>query len=942
MLEKFILALLIVCGGLVTAQHNTSMVARLHHKTNTIAIEQELTIVNTSSSQWNNIILLDWANAFSSKNTALAARFAEDFKNKFEFSSDERKGGTSFLPSAMSTGGFEIERLPNSPDIVNLKLDEPLLPGSRRVFNLTYTVTIPDATFTDYGWDSTGNYSIKYWYLHPAPYYDGKWQYYSHKMLNDFHGSAMDMKVSLHVDSQFKAISSLSTTLKTEVDGKRSYLFEGENAREARLQIFKDESLFETLNVTSLNLVTDIKDSNLNFETKLIFLDRIATFLEDKLGTKPDEKMFFSEAYYRENPVYGLSSLPSFINPYPAGFTYEVKMLKTIARKWVESGINVNPRKEGWIQQSIMVYLMMQYIDQYYPELKISGKLSNIWGIRGFNLSQLKMNDQFPLIYMNSVRLNLDQAITTPVDSLVKINEQLAIPYKGAIGLRYLNDYLDDNTLEKTLRDLYDASGRKLVDERSFNEQIISYTDKDVSWFFDTYIDSHKRMDWKLKNVKKTADSVRFTIKNKSETILPVPVYLLENDSIISKQYINNVVGDTTITLSRKRANRIALNYERIIPEFNPRDNYKTLKGGLSLNRPLEFRLIKDVEDPEKSQIFLIPDIEFNIYDGLAIGSRFYNKNILRKPFNYSIKPAYGFGSGKIVGGASFSYSHPLQNRENRLYQVTYGMSGNRFSYADDLMFRRASAFLGFSYRPKDLRSNRRQSLSFRNIFIDRDRDPSTIVEEPDYNVFAISFTDSDPNFRRLFTYNIGAEISPNFTKADFTIEWRKLFKDSRQLNVRFFVGAFLYNGTNQNGDFFSFALDRPTDYLFDYNYYGRSEDDGLFSQQLIIAEGGFKSQLEPAFANQWITTVNTSYSIWKYVFAYGDIGLVDNRDQKPQFVYDSGIRLNLLQDYFELYFPIYSNNGWEIAQDNYDEKIRFIVSLDINTFVKLFQRRWY
>lgn len=44
---------------------------------------------------------------------------------------------------------------------------------------------------------------------------------------------------------------------------------------------------------------------------------------------------------------------------------------------------------------------------------------------------------------------------------------------------------------------------------------------------------------------------------------------------------------------------------------------------------------------------------------------------------------------------------------------------------------------------------------------------------------------------------------------------------------------------------FFSFALDRPTDYLFDFNYLGRSEDTGLVSQQIIIAEGGFKSQLD-------------------------------------------------------------------------------------------------
>ena len=172
--------------------------------------------------------------------------------------------------------------------------------------------------------------------------------------------------------------------------------------------------------------------------------------------------------------------------------------------------------------------------------------------------------------------------------------------------------------------------------------------------------------------------------------------------------------------------------------------------------------------------------------------------------------------------------------------------------------------------------------------------------------------------------------------------EYRKLTERNRQYNLRFFAGLFITNNTSNDSDYFSFALDRPTDYLFDYNYYGRSENSGLFSQQLIIAEGGFKSQLNPAFANQWITTMNGSVTIWKYIFAYGDIGLVKNHGSNAEFVYDSGVRVSLVEDYFELYFPVYSNLGWEIAESNYAERIRFIVTLDFKTLLGLFSRRWY
>ena len=161
-------------------------------------------------------------------------------------------------------------------------------------------------------------------------------------------------------------------------------------------------------------------------------------------------------------------------------------------------------------------------------------------------------------------------------------------------------------------------------------------------------------------------------------------------------------------------------------------------------------------------------------------------------------------------------------------------------------------------------------------------------------------------------------------------------------MNIRLFAGTFLSNKNDPSTDYFSFALDRPTDYLFDYEYLGRSEDTGIFSQQIIIAEGGFKSKLDTPFANQWLTTLNLSTSIWNYIQAYGDIGLVKNKGQNAKFVYDSGIRVNLVQDYFEVYFPFYSNLGWELSQPKYSEKIRFALTVDPKTLFGLFSRRWY
>lgn len=87
---------------------------------------------------------------------------------------------------------------------------------------------------------------------------------------------------------------------------------------------------------------------------------------------------------------------------------------------------------------------------------------------------------------------------------------------------------------------------------------------------------------------------------------------------------------------------------------------------------------------------------------------------------------------------------------------------------------------------------------------------------------------------------------------------------------------------------------------------------------------------------------INTSVNLWRWIEVYGDLGYVKNKGVPGKFVYDSGVRLNLLTDYFELYFPLYSNNGWEIAQPNYGERIRFIITVSPKTLTGLFTRKWF
>ena len=547
---------------------------------------------------------------------------------------------------------------------------------------------------------------------------------------------------------------------------------------------------------------------------------------------------------------------------------------------------------------------------------------------------------------MEMMRRNTDQPLSTPKDSLIKFNANIASKYKAGIGLNYLDSYTDDIDFRKTLKEYLSDNKLKKVTPQKFESFLKSKTKKNIDWFFTDYVQTRKKIDFKIKDVQTNEDSITLTIKNKRNNPAPVQLFSLRKDSIVNSIWIDSISGTKTISVPNLKTDRLVLDYKNIIPELNQRDNYRSTSGSRLWSKPLQFRIFKDVEDPYYNQVFLMPLVEFNnIYDGLTLGTKVYNKTILRKRFNYRFSPQYATRSKALTGSGTIFYTHNIEN--SNLFDITYGISAGYQSFAQDAFFTSIRPNITFSFRDdSDFRKDTRERIRLRYVSITRDIGEDAIiedlVEEPDYGVLNLRYTKFTPgliNYSRFFT---DLQVASNFSKIALNYEFRKLSKNNRNYNLRFFAGAFLKNNTDPDSDFFSFALDRPTDYLFDLNYLGRSEASGLFSQQIIIAEGGFKSQLDTPFANQWMTTINGSTSIWRYIQAYGDIGLVKNRGFNPRFVYDAGIRLNLVEDYFEVFFPVYSNNGWEIAQPNYDQRIRFMFTVDPQVLLSLFTRKWF
>ncbi|MGB5818032.1 MAG: metalloprotease [Saonia sp.] len=935
------LALALIFGK-IQAQHTNDIKATLDGDSKIISIQQDFTYVNSSRDTLKTLYFNDWAHAYSDKNTALAKRFDEEFKKSLHLAKDKERGATKIISAVDKYyGGLQWERT-SGKDIIKLQLKQRLAPlDSVRIF-ITYEVKLPPRKYTVYGYDGRNRYYLKDWYLTPAVY-NGKWQLYSNKDLEDLYTDITNTNIDfiypqgLFLNTNFEK-SSITTFLK-----KQKIILKGDHQKSC--EIILDPIKRFTRHVTQfLTVDTDLGVNGYDEISQGISIEKVARFINENLGEYPHKKLLVSEIDYNKNPLYGINQLPSFIRPYEEQFQFELKFLKTALYSYLRETIYMNPRKEQWVIDAIVNYLMIAYVDKNYPNYKLLGKLSKIWGVRSFRLAQTEFNDQYSLLFMLTARRNLDQALTTPNDSLIKFNQKIANRYKAGLGLAYLANYIGKEKIDQSIKHFYHSYKLSPVDTDGLKSILEQFAEIDIDWFFDTYISSSRRIDFKIKKIKKHQDSVTFTLKNKTGTNVPISLFGIKKDSVISKYWFTDVADEKTFTIPRTTEERLVLNYDQKIPEFNQRDNWKTLNGFFSGNKKLKFQFFKDVEDPNYKQIFYVPVATFNVDDGITPGLRLTNKTFLQRPFIFDFSPSYSFKEKSLVGFGRFSYTKFHANE--KLFASVYSLGGSTFHFARNSRFMTITPSLSFVWRPNDLRSNKRSSLTFRHVNVFRDPDENLDIDElnldenPDYSVFNVRYRNSDNGIIDFYSWFLDAQHSADFTKLALNVDYRKLFQNNTQFNIRFFAGKFFRNRTDS--DFFSFALDRPTDYLFDFNYLTRSESTGLASQQIIIAEGGFKSQLENPFADDWLVTTNASVNIWRWVEAYGDLGYIKNKGQSARFVYDSGIRLNLVTDFFELYFPFYSNNGYEIAQPNYEEKIRFVVTLSPRTLLGLFNRKWF
>jgi len=937
--KNFLFVLLFFAYAKQYGQHHSQIDVEVNMEHKTLTVLQEIEFFNQSEDTLTSIVLNDWNNAYSSKTTPLAKRFSDEFYRGFHLASEKERGNTTNLNIATADKkNLFWERTEKNPDIIIVQLDKKLAPNQKIVLHFTYIIKVPSDKFTHYGYTERGGMYLRNWFLTPARYENHSFVKNSNLNLDDIANAVSNFDILFRIPKNIELTTDLDEEKTTPIENFSIHKLNGKNRTDFSI-FLEPKTSFRSFKNNLVEVETNLRGYKADEIQKAIAIDRVVNFTNTLIGESHTEKITVSQADYDRNPFYGLNQMPAFMVPFPDEFLFEIKFLKTYLNNYLKNNLKLDPRKDNWIFDGIQVYAMMEYMKENYPDCKMTGNISNYKLFKGYHLLNLDFNEQFSYFYLLMARKNLDQPLGAPKNTLIKFNEQIASKYRAGLSFIYLDNYLGNGSVANSIQQFNNRNAIGQTTENDFETLLKSVTNKDINWFFKTIIHSRDIIDYKFSDVSKSKDSISFSLKNRTGVAVPMPIYGLKNDTIVFKKWLDPQKNDSIYTFERHQANKIVINYKNEVPEFNLRNNWKKLEGLFPNNRPIKFALIKDLEDPFYNQVIYAPILTYNVYDGFSPGMRFHNRAILNRPFLYDINPTYALKSKTLTGSAIFMINKDY--RDSNLFNVRYSISGNYFHYAPDATYLKINPMMLMQIRNENYRDNRKQLLLFRQVIINRQQ--SDIVVDSslqDYSVFDAKYVNSRTELTNHISFMGDVQFSGKFGKISSEVQYRKLYEDNRQLNLRLYTGVFTYN--KSNSDFYSFALDRPTDYLFDYAYLGRSSSTGIVSQEFILAEGGFKSKLNTPYANQWMTTLNGSYSIWNWIEAYGDIGLVKNSQQKEKFCYDGGIRLNLLTDYFELFFPIYSNKGWEISQPNYNEKIRFVITLNPDKFIQLFTRKWF
>jgi hypothetical protein len=944
---------------------------------------------NNSSTALPYIMMHIWPNAYKNRNTALSKQLLENGRKSLFFASDDERGyieGLSFLVND-TPAKFVVDS--EFIDTGTLFLAQPLQPGETAIISTPFTVKIPSGKFSRLGHIGT-SYQVVQWFPKPAVFDNNGWHRMPYLDQGEFYSEFGSFKVAITVPQNYV----IAATGVLQENSEREWLLKNVEETKSMQGFGKDNSF--PASSTQMKTVTYLQDSIHDFawfadkrfhvlrqdiqlpksnrmvEGWVFFTNHEADLWKNAPAYLNDAIRYFSERvgdypYSQFSAVDGTVSagggmeypMATIINTSGDDFTLEDVLIHEIAHSWFYGILGFNERTEGWLDEGITSYYELEYIENKYRnnlkgknDLGTGGYFGKITGMR-----DVTMKEGFDLTYKRAAFNNSDQPAATTSVVFSDLNYGAVMYRKTALAFDYLEDYLGTQLFDDCMQAFYEKYKYRHPQGRDVKRTFEIRSNKNLDWFFNGLIETNGAADYQVKKIKCNPGGCDLLVENKGT--VPAPLKICNDKD--SCNWIEGFNGKKEIHISNGNSNIITINkgYSTLLK--SKFQQYST-SGICKKKHKYDLNFTPDFsEQQEKPNLNLLPIVAWNNYNKFMAGAAFTNITIIPKKFEYSFTPLYDFRNSDIAGVSLVDYN--IWPMKGIFSEISPSVSAKRFAYAENrnaaghlsdvkpvFNYTRLVPSIYFKFRKSNHRSPVTHSITFRDINIWLDE----VQYEKAGEFYLKNYITTSLNFNELsyvlrndktldpYGMKFKLEQGEKYLKASADLNFHFSYPKLRKgIDIRFFTGFFPINNEKfRNYNFRMSGWNGYNDYLFDELYFGRTETDGILSQQFLVREGGFKIPTFVGQSNKWIASMNIKVDVpyplpVKFFF---DIGTYDGistvfPEIDNKVMYDGGLCISLGTDVLEIYFPFIKSKDIErnLEANNikFREQIRFVFNLN-------------
>lgn len=971
----------------------------LHDETHELSAFEKIEYINNSNTALTYIYFHLWPNAYKNNETALGRQLLSLGETDMYFAKPEDLGYIDSLNFMVNGKPAKWEYDKEHIDICKLYLDEPLQSWDTVTITTPFHVKLPSAKISRLGHIGQA-YAITQWYPKPAVFDRYGWHQMPYLNQGEFYSEfgSFDVNITLpenyllaatgdrideHEEEEWLA-SKVAETEKMIADKAYS----SDNSFPPSSKKFKTIR-FRQYRVHDFAWFADKRFHVLKGKIYLPYsgntIDSWAFFTnnEPQLWSNALEYIHDATAFYSElNGDYPYNHVTAVDGTISAGggmeypnitiigesgdaFTLETTIMHEVGHNWYYGILGSNEREFAFMDEGLNSFYEMRYIRTKYPEKTLASVLGRDSTFKFFGLNKFRHKAQYEFSYLLAARKNTDQPIMTPAQYFTNYNYGAIVYSKSAITFDYLMNYVGKEKFDEAMK-FYNEQWRF---KHPYPEDLIKtlqyYFNADLNWFVADLLVTKKKIDYKILKHKQFEDrSHAILIRNVKKVSAPVSVSGLKDGKLVGTVWYNSIPNKTkrVIEFPPSEVDEFRIDYGGFIPEINRKNNSMRTHGLFKKAEPLKMSFVGSIDDPRYNQLNYLPIAGYNVYNKFMLGCAFYNYSFLQKQLEFTVAPMYAFGTKSPVGFAEIAWN--ILPRRSFIRQITISSKAKSFAYdrydasylndtygthfaSQDLNYYKLAGTVDVELKKKKPLSKITQHIGYTTNVLMADRigtelKATSIAVTNALNTTIVNnlyYTLENKRTINPFHTVISAQHNDRFVKLSGEVNYALSFAKNNSLDIRLFAGAFAYKAGNFNEDyrFRMSGYSGSQDYLYDYNYIGRNENNGLAFSQFVEGDGAFKTFTYLGQSSKWLLALNLKSPTVKKIplRLFADIGASEFNEGmlNQRVLYDAGINICLWKNIFEIYIPvIYSSdiktNLKAIGKDKFFDTIRFTLNL--------------